>query len=92
MQVAGAGDPMRRLKAFATASICGHIATTSLGVMSACIAQADAVNNEAACYEQAVSVRVRMAFWSGFMEDRTSVLASRRNNSTMDRGKGQGWG
>ncbi len=37
MQVAGAGDPMRRLKAFATASICGHIAATSLGVMSACM-------------------------------------------------------
>ena len=36
MQVAGAGDPMRRLKVFATASICGHIAATSLGVMSAC--------------------------------------------------------
>jgi len=37
MQVAGAGDPIRKLNAFATASICGHIATTSPGVMSACI-------------------------------------------------------
>ena len=35
-QVAGAGDPMRRLKALATASIWGQIAATWLGFMLAC--------------------------------------------------------